>query len=52
MNFNPEQVTNDCVHSNGDHELKARHWAESGYAISEQVQDIIYSTVDMYYLKV
>ena len=43
MNFNPEQVTNDCVHCNGDHELKARHWAESGYAIirCEQVDIII-----------
>ena len=41
LNFNPEQVTNDCVYCNGDHELKVL--AESGYAIirCEQV-DIIY----------
>ena len=43
LNFNPEQVSNDCVYCNGDHELKARHWAESGYAIirCEQLDIII-----------
>ena len=51
LNFNPEQVTNDCVYCNGDHELKVL--AESGYAIirCEQV-DIIYKIVDTYVYKV